>query len=105
MALLLTEICAVFYGLVAIVGILQLIWPRASGDRAVLIGLAIAILAHALAIGGRTVQLGTAPVSNMNDALSVCGFLVAIIALVIAWRSKVSQAAPLAALMAVVLVA
>jgi cytochrome c-type biogenesis protein CcsB len=104
MATLLTEICAVFYGLVAIVGILQLIWPRASGDRAVLTGLTIAILAHALALGGRTVQLEEAPITNMNDALSVFAFLVAIIAMVIAWRSNVAQAAPLAALMAAVLV-
>lgn len=104
MATLLSEICAVFYALVAVVGVVQVIWPRTHGDRVVLTGLAVAILAHALAIGGRTVQLGDAPITNMNDALSVFGFLVAIIALIIAWRSHVQQAAPLASLMAAVLV-
>jgi cytochrome c-type biogenesis protein CcsB len=104
MALLLSEICAVFYAIVAITGLVQLFWPRVAGDRIVLAGMGIAILAHAFAIGGRTVQLESAPITNMNDALSVFAFLVAIIAALIAWRANVAQAAPLAALLAAGLV-
>lgn len=104
MAVLLSEICAIIYAIVAITGALQLFWPRVTGERVVLGGMAIAILAHALAIGGRAVQLEDAPVTNMNDALSVFAFLVAIVALLIAWRANVAQAVPLAALLAAGLV-
>lgn len=105
MALLLLKICAVFYVLVAVIGLAQLLWPRGQGDRLILVGLLVSVLAHALAIGGRTVELGGFPITNMHDALSVFGFLAALIAAGIAWRSGVPQAAPLAALMVAILVA
>lgn len=104
MALLLLKICAVFYVLVAVIGVAQLMWPRENGERLILVGLCISLLAHALAIGGRTVEVGTFPIANMHDALSVFGFLAALIACGIAWRSGVPQAAPLAACMVAVLV-
>jgi cytochrome c-type biogenesis protein CcsB len=104
MALLLLKICAVFYVLVAVIGFVQLLWPRENGERLITVGLLVSILAHALAIGGRTVELGTFPMVNLHDALSVFGFLAALIASGIAWKSGVPQAAPLAALMVAILV-
>src|SRR5690349_3010945 len=104
MALLLLKIFAVFYVLVAAVGLAQLRWPRENADRLIIGGLVIAVLAHALAIGGRTVELGTFPITSMHDALSVLGFLAALIAATIAWRSGIPQAASLAAIMVTLLV-
>lgn len=105
MALLLLEVAAVFYAVVAILGLLQLKWPRSSGDRMVLVGLALAVVAHALAIGGRTVELGNFPLVNLHDGLSLFGFIAAMIAIGISWRSGVPQAAAFAAVLVTLMVA
>ncbi|MBK6684254.1 MAG: cytochrome c biogenesis protein CcsA [Deltaproteobacteria bacterium] len=104
MALLLLKVSAVFYALVAVFGLVQLKWPREFGDRVVLVGLSLAVVAHALALGGRTVEVGTFPLLDLHDGLSLFGFLTAVIAIGIAWRSGVPQAAPLASVLVTVLV-
>lgn len=105
MALLLLEISVCFYAVAALLGFVQLRWPRDTGDRMVLVGLALAVLAHALAIGGRTVQIGHFPLADLHDGLSMFGFVVAVFAIAIAARSGVPQTAALAAVLAAILVA
>lgn len=107
MALLLLKVSAVIYLLVAILGMVQLRWPRLSGDRTVIVGLSVAVLAHGLAIGQHTVEVGTFPIATLADGLSLFGFLAALIAIGIAWRSGVPQAASFVAILvaAIVIVA
>src|SRR5215472_17489945 len=102
MALLLLKVAAVLYLLVTAVGIVQLVSPRESGDRMVLFGLLVAMLFHALAIGGRTVELGAIPAASMHDAISLFGFLAALIGGAIAWKGGVPQSGPLTALLVTV---
>lgn len=104
MALLLLEVSAVFYAVVALLGLIQLKWPRASGDRIVLVCLGVAVFAHALAIGGRTVELGTFPLADLHDGLSFFGCLAAIFAIGISWKGGVPQAAAFASLLVAVMV-
>lgn len=99
MALLLLEVAAILYVLVAAVGVAQLLWPRDTGNRLVLIGLLLAIFFHALAIGGRTVEIEAFPVGNMHDGLSLFGFVAVVVGAAIAWKGGVPQAAPLSALL------
>ncbi len=104
MALLLLKVCAVFYGLVAVWGIVQLIWPRESGDRVIVVGLSIAASAHLVAIGARAVEIGSFPMASFHDGLSMFGLLAAVMAVVIAWKSGVPQVGPLASILVSVLV-
>jgi cytochrome c-type biogenesis protein CcsB len=104
MALLWLEVCAVFYVLVAVWGIVQLVWPRESGDRVILVGLVIAATAHIVAIGARALEIGTFPMANFHDGLSMFGLVTAAISIVIAWRSGIPQVGPLAAILVSVLV-
>jgi cytochrome c-type biogenesis protein CcsB len=104
MSLLLLKVAAVLYMLVAVVGLVQLIKPREGGERLNLIGLLVAMLFHALAIGGRTVDVGAFPVANMHDALSLFAFVAVVVGAAIAWRAGVPQAAPLTAMLVTVLV-
>lgn len=104
MSLLLLKVSAVFYSLVAALGLVQLIWPRGSGNRMGLVGLGIAIIAHALAIGGRSAEIGAFPVSSMHDALSLFAFVAVLVGGAIAWKGGVPQAGPLTALLVTVLV-
>ena len=99
MALLLLKVCAVFYALVAVWGVVQLIWPRESGDRTIMIGLSVASTAHLVAIGARAFEIGSFPMANFHDGLSLFGLLAAIMAIVIAWKSGVPQVAPLASIL------
>lgn len=99
MSLLLLRVAGVLYLLTAGLGIVQLLWPRDTGDRLAIGSFAIAILAHAVAIGGRTVEIGSFPVASLHDGLSIFGFLSAIIGIVIAWRSGIPQSASLSALL------
>lgn len=96
MALLLLHIAAVFYGIVAFVGLIDLWWPRGTGDRTVTVGLILALFAHALALGGRTVELQTFPLTDLHDGLSLFGFVAALIAVGITLRSGVPQTAAFA---------
>ncbi len=98
MSALLLQVTAVFYAVVAVLGLVQLKWPRAAGDRTVTVGLILSLLTHALALGGRTVELSNFPLATLSDGLSLFGFVVAGIAVVLAWRS-VPQATALASVL------
>ena len=100
MALLLLHIAAVFYGIVAFVGLIDLWWSRSTGgDRTVMIGLIVALFAHAIALGGRTVELQTFPLIDLHDGLSLFGFVAALIAVGITLRSGVPQTAAFASVL------
>ena len=103
MTLLLLKCCVVFYAVVAIVGLIQLRWPRLSGDRAVSLGLGLALVAHALALVLRTRELAMHMELTGQDGLSLFGFTAGVIALGIA-RKNVPQAAALAAVMVAAIV-
>lgn len=105
MAQLLLHIAAVFYGIVALVGLADLWLRRGAGDKTVLVGLLIALFAHALALGGRTVELQTFPLTDLHDGLSLFSFCAALIAVGIALRSGVPQTAALASILVAVMVA
>ena len=72
---MLLKVAAVFYALVAVWGIVQLIWPRESGDRMIILGLSVSVTAHLVAIAARTVEIGTFPMANFHDGLSTFGGL------------------------------
>ncbi len=106
LAPLLLQVAAIFYGLVAAVGLVQLIRPmEASGERLVTVGLTIAVATHAIAIAVRTAALGSVPIAGMSDGLSLFGFFAALFALAIAWKSRIPQAPVFAGLLAAALVA
>ncbi len=98
MTLLLLKCCVVFYAVVAVIGLIQLKWPRLSGDRAVFAGLALALTAHLLALILRTRELAVAGELTGRDGLSLFGFLAGVIALGIA-RKNIPQAAAMAAVL------
>lgn len=102
MALLLLKVCAVFYAVVALMGFVQLKWPRTSGDRLVLAGLGISVFAHALAIGARALELKGFPLTDLHDGLSLFGCLAAVFALGISWRGVPQLSAFASVLVAVV---
>lgn len=104
MALLLLEVAAVFYTVVAVLGLAQLKWPRENGDRMILVGLVVSVFTHALAVGGRTVELGTFPLTDLHDGLSFFGCIAAVFAIGIAWKGGVPQAASIAAVLVSVMV-
>ncbi len=105
MALTLLKVCAAFYGLVAALGVVQLVRSKAGGARVVLFSLMFAVITHALALGGRSVELQSWPVAGLHDGLSLCGFFVALLAMGIAWRAGVPQTVPLASILVFGLVA
>lgn len=104
MALLLLEVAAVFYAVVAVLGLAQLKWPRASGDRMVIIGLTVSVVAHVLAIGARAAELGAFPIADLHDGLSFFGCIAAAFAIGISWKGGVPQAAAFASLLVAVMV-
>ena len=104
MSLLLLKCCVVFYALVALVGLIQLNWPRLSGDRAVILGLGLALTAHFLALVLRTRELAVAGELTGQDGLSLFGFLAGVIAFGIA-RKNIPQAASMAAVLITAIVA
>lgn len=101
MPLLLLKCCVVFYGVVAIIGLVQLCWPRLAGDRAVVAGLALAVCCHGLTLALRTQELFELGKPTLQDGLSLFGFLAALIAVGIA-RTNVPQAAALTAVLVLV---
>ncbi len=103
MTLLWLRCCVVFYAVVAVLGVVQLVWPRLSGNRAVLTGLTIALFAHATALGLRAAEFGNGDPVTLQDGLSLLGFLAGCIAVGIA-RKMVPQAAALAAVLVTVIV-
>jgi cytochrome c-type biogenesis protein CcsB len=97
MPLLILEVAAVFYLLTALVGALQWRWPRPLGDRAVVIGLGLAASVHAASIAARGLAVSGLPLAHLHDGLSLFGLLAAAIALWVAARRSIPQAATLAA--------
>ena len=91
MALVLLRVCAMFYVMAAAAAAAHLFRPTQRGERRVLTGLLIALLTHALAVGGRTVEIGAFPMTGIHDALSLFGFLSASIAAAVALRGGVPQ--------------
>ncbi|MCB9654522.1 MAG: cytochrome c biogenesis protein CcsA [Deltaproteobacteria bacterium] len=104
MALFLLKICVVFYVLTMVVGVLQLVWPRATGDRTVLVGFATAAAAHVAALALRAIEVSGFPMANLHDALSLFGFLAALITVIVSWRLRVPQAAAIGSILVAALV-
>ncbi len=104
MALLLLKVCAVVYGVAAVIGVVQLLSPRLKDERLGVIALAVGALGHLVAMGARASDLGTFPMANTHDALSLFGFATAGIALAIASSDRVPQVAPFAAVLVALVV-
>ncbi len=95
MALLLLKISAICYGLVAVVGLIQLRWPRqGDGNRTVLVGLWVAAGVHVPAISSRAAEVGGFPVGSFADGLSLLGVVMAGLAVFLVVR-RVPQAVAL----------
>ena len=104
MALLLLKTCAVIYGVAAVLGVIQLLGPRLRDERIGAIALGVGALFHLVAMGARSADLGSFPMANTHDALSLFGFTVAVIAMVMASSNRVPQVAPIAAVMVAIVV-
>lgn len=104
MALLLLHVCAVVYGVAAVIGIIQLLSPRLKDERIGTVALAVGALGHLLAMGARAAELGSFPMANTHDALSLFGFATAAIALGIASTSRIPQVGPIAAVLVAIVV-
>lgn len=97
MALTLLTACSVTYGIAAVLGMVQLLSPRLKDERIAVGALVVAALVHLLAIGARTSELGSFPMASTHDALSLFGFSIAGLALIIASTQRVPQVVPLSA--------
>ncbi|MBI2377175.1 MAG: cytochrome c biogenesis protein CcsA [Deltaproteobacteria bacterium] len=84
----LLEVAAAVYLAAAVVAGLQLVRPRPRGDSLVRGTFLAAILAHAVALGGRTVEVHSFPIASAPDALSFFAALVGLTALVVSFRPK-----------------
>lgn len=99
MALLLLKVCAVLYGVAAMLGLVQLFSPRLKDERIGLVALFIGVLSHLVAMGARAAELGTFPMANIHDTLSFFGFCVATLTIItLASASRVPQIGPIGAL-------
>lgn len=106
MALLLLRIAAAAYVVAAGGAVFDLLRGKDGGERRVMVALVVAVIVHAIAIGGRTVEAESVPISGMLDAISVFCFLAALIALGIASRGGIPQVVNLAApMLAVIMLA
>lgn len=107
MALVLLRVCAFVYAVAASLTAIHIVRPSEDSERRALTALFAALIAHAVAVGGRTVQMAAFPMAGMHDALSLFSFLCAILAVGVSLRGGVPQVAwlttPLVA--AVVLIA
>lgn len=104
MALLLLKACAVVYGVAAVIGLVQLLSPRLKDERISAVALTMGGLAHLVALGARANELGSFPMANTHDALSLFGFTLAATALAIASTSRVPQVGPIASVVVAVVV-
>ncbi|MBI4820172.1 MAG: cytochrome c biogenesis protein CcsA [Deltaproteobacteria bacterium] len=84
----LLEIAAAFYLAAALIAGMQLLRPKEKGDSAVRGSFLAAILAHAVALGGRAVEVHSFPIASAPDALSFFAALVGLLSLVVAFRPK-----------------
>ncbi|MBX2811262.1 MAG: cytochrome c biogenesis protein [Myxococcales bacterium] len=105
MALLLLRVCVVLYGIAAMIGFIQLFSPRLKDERIGLVVLVLGVLGHLVAMGVRASELGTFPMANIHDALSLFGFSIASLSIpTLASARRVPQIGPIAALVVMVLV-
>lgn len=104
MALLLLKVCAVIYAIAAVVGVVQLVSPRLKDERVGMMVLLVGTLAHLVAMGARASELGSFPMANTHDALSLFGFSIAGIAVAFVTSSRVPQVVPFAAIVVSVVV-
>jgi len=96
MALVFLRVTALVYLVAAGLAFAQLVRPSAAAERRAQIATLIALVAHALAVGGRVVEMGAFPLADVHDALSLFGFISALVAVVVALRGAVPQVAWLA---------
>lgn len=87
------------------IGFIQLFSPRLKDERIGLVVLVLGVLGHLVAMGVRASELGTFPMANIHDALSLFGFSIASLSIpTLASARRVPQIGPIAALVVMVLV-
>jgi cytochrome c-type biogenesis protein CcsB len=104
MAVFLLKVVAVIYAVAAVIGIVQLLSPRLKDERIGIVALGVGALAHLCAMGARAAELGSFPMANTHDALSLFAFATAAIALGISASSRVPQVGPIGAVLVAVIV-
>ena len=93
MALHLLRFAALLYLVASVATMAHIVKPRADGDRRVMVVVFAALIAHAVAVGGRMVEVRAFPLAGVHDALSMFGFISAVIAVIVAVRGGVPQVA------------
>ena len=86
MALLLLKVCAVVYFVGAVVGFIQMFAHRWAYERIGAVGLALGAVSHVVALVVRAVDLGSFPMANTHDGISLFAFTAAVCGSVIAFR-------------------
>ncbi len=103
MILLAFKVATVFYAVVALLGIAQLVRPGFIHHRALVICLAVATCFHFSALVQRGMILSGFPVGTFHDGLSLFAFVASVIAIGIGWRGSVPQLVPMAAILVAIL--
>lgn len=102
----LLQLSAIVYAIGSLIVVLHIMRPSETSAKRVMMCMVSAVIFHALAVGGRMVELSAFPLADAHDALSVFGFLLLSISLVVAFRGGVPQVAwlamPLVSLMVLV---
>jgi cytochrome c-type biogenesis protein CcsB len=93
------RIVAVLYWMVAIGSVIHLIRPGRISGRTVAAALGSTAAAHLVVLVSRGIQAGGLPVTNLHDDFSLFAFIAAALSSILAWQTRVSQVAPLAALL------
>lgn len=104
MALLLLKACVVIYGVAAVLGFVQVFNSGQEKHRIAVSALVLGVLGHLAVVVTRSLELGSFPMANTHDALSLFGFTLAVTALGIVGSRRVPQVAPLAAAVVTVIV-
>ena len=86
-----------------VVGVLQLVWPRDRRPHGSHVGFATAAAAHVAALALRAIEC-QASLANLHDALSLFGFLAALITVIVAGVFRVPQAAAIGSILVAALV-
>ncbi len=93
MALVLLRVCAFVYAVAASLTAHHLVRPSEERERRAMTALFAALISHAIAVGGRTVEMSAFPMAGMHDALSLFSFLVGLVAVGVALRGDMPQVA------------
>jgi cytochrome c-type biogenesis protein CcsB len=106
MAFVFLKLAAFVYAVATVTVAAHILRPRPEGERRVLTAILAGIIVHALAVGGRTVEMSAFPLAGVQDALSLFAFISGMIAVVTSVRGNVPQVAwlttPLTTLLVVV---